>query len=61
MKRNIGTTDKYIRIAVGIVLVVLGYVTGLWWLYIIAAAAFITAFIGFCGLYALLGIKTTKK
>lgn len=61
MKKNVGTVDKYIRIIIGVALVVLGLVTNMWWLYIIAAIAFITAFLNFCGLYTLLGISTAKK
>lgn len=68
MKTNVGATDKIIRFilaALFIVLIVTELVTGTWaWvLGIVAAAMVITALIGFCGLYALFGIKTcpTKK
>lgn len=63
MKKNIGTTDKIIRIIVALVLAVL-YLTGtvhgiLGIIFLIAAIVLvITSLVGFCGLYKILGIST---
>lgn len=65
MKKNIGTTDKMIRIIVAIVLLAL-YFTGtisgtLAYVGIAVAGIFLlTGLINFCPLYAVLGIKTCK-
>jgi len=62
LKQNEGTTDRIIRIFIGI-----GAIgAGLLWFsgviqiiaYIISAVALITGAFGFCGLYAVLGIST---
>ena len=63
MKKNIGTFDSVIRFVVAAVLVLLIYletITGTIAVVAgIAASAFvITGIIGWCGLYALLGIRT---
>jgi uncharacterized membrane protein HdeD (DUF308 family) len=67
MKINEGTTDRIIRVIIGSVALVAGF----FWLsgtaqivaYVVGAAALLTGVIGFCGLYALLGVSTcpTKK
>jgi outer membrane murein-binding lipoprotein Lpp len=63
MKKNIGTTDKIIRIIVAAVLAVL-YLTGtvhgiLGIIFLIAAVVLVvTTLTGFCGLYKILGIST---
>ncbi len=62
LKQNEGSTDRTVRIIIGI----LALVSGLFWLtgvaqiaaFVIGAVALITGIIGFCGLYALLGIST---
>ncbi len=61
MKKNVGTIDRWIRIAVAVVLAVIAFVTGLWWLYIIAFIALATGVAGYCLPYTLLGISTQKK
>jgi hypothetical protein len=57
MKRNVGKTDMIIRIIIGIVMATLGFVYQSWW-GMLAIIPMATAFIRFCGLYAILGIKT---
>jgi hypothetical protein len=65
MKKNMGTTDKYIRFIIAAVLLIAFYtdaVTGvLGYIALAVAAIFIlTSFISFCPLYSLLGINTCK-
>ena len=60
MNKNIGSTDRWIRIIVGVVLIVLTLTDtiGAWgWLGIIPLA---TALINFCPLYRLIGLSTRK-
>lgn len=59
--KNIGSTDRIIRIVIGIILISLVFVgpQTLWgWLGLIPLA---TGLLGWCGLYTLLGINTCKK
>jgi hypothetical protein len=60
MKNNVGNLDKVIRISVGLLSVVLGIVFH-WGFYLLAAALIITAFTGFCGLYAFFGMSTCPR
>ncbi len=59
MKQNIGSTDKIIRIILGIVIAALGYYYKSWW-GLVALVPLITAFISFCPLYPIFGISTKK-
>jgi len=62
-KPNEGTTDRVIRLILGLTLVIVGFfVKGLIsvLLIILGIILFITGVTGFCGLYALLGINTKK-
>lgn len=66
MKRNMGTTDKILRISGAALLIVL-YITkilsgtpGIIAL-VLAAILIVTSFIGFCPLYLPFGINTRKK
>lgn len=61
MQANIGTTDQIIRIAVGIVLILMAFVgpQTLWgWLGLVPIAIAVS---GFCPLYKILGISTCKQ
>lgn len=61
MQANVGTLDRSLRIAVGLILIVLSLtgVIGLWgWIGVVPLA---TGFLRFCPLYPLLGISTCKK
>ncbi|HEX9971256.1 MAG TPA: DUF2892 domain-containing protein [bacterium] len=60
MEKNVGTTDKTIRIVIGIFLIVLGIFGSKIWV-IIGLLPLITGLIGYCPLYALLGISTSKE
>ncbi|HHL58018.1 MAG TPA: DUF2892 domain-containing protein [Bacteroidetes bacterium] len=66
MKKNMGSTDKIIRIIVAIVAVILyytGVVTGTWGivLLVVAAIFLLTSFVSFCPLYILFGVNTCKR
>ena len=64
MKQNESTADRVIRVIIGIVAFAAGRFafTGTisTVLYVIGAIALVTGIIGFCGLYAILGISTKK-
>jgi Inner membrane protein YgaP-like, transmembrane domain len=57
MKQNIGKTDKYIRIGLGILIVAAGIYFKSWW-GAVAVVPFVTAFTGLCPLYRILGLNT---
>lgn len=60
MQKNIGKTDKTIRIIVGLVIIAMGLYFQSWW----GAAGLVplaTALINWCPPYALLGINTGKS
>jgi hypothetical protein len=65
MKKNMGTIDRIIRLALAAVMIVL-YVTGtvpdvIGIILIVIAIVFtVTSFIGFCPLYTLLKVSTCK-
>ena len=62
LKQNESSTDRIIRVVIGIV----ALLAGAFWLtgplqtiaYVVGAIALITGIIGFCGLYAILGMST---
>lgn len=63
MTVNEGTVDRVIRVALAAVLFFLafsGAVTGVWaWVAgIVGAIALVTGVLGFCAIYALLGVNT---
>ncbi len=60
MKKNVGNSDKVIRIVLGIVIAVIGIVTQSWW-GLLAIVPIGTALINFCPAYALLGLSTQKN
>lgn len=65
MKNNVGTADRIIRIILAIVMAALyftGTVTGTFGivLVVLAGVFVLTSLIGFCPIYAILGIKTCK-
>lgn len=60
---NEGTTDRVIRIVIGLILGYLAYrglggAVGTWIFAIVGAIAFLTGVTGFCLVYRLLGIQT---
>ncbi|CAM4260629.1 YgaP family membrane protein [Flavobacterium terrigena] len=66
MKKNMGSLDTMIRIVIAIIIGALYFTTTITGTLaiialVIAVIFVITGFIGFCPLYALLGINTLKK
>lgn len=57
MKKNVGKTDRMIRLGIGVIGLALGYMVSPW-LYVVAVIGFGTAFMHFCPLYAIFGIST---
>ncbi|MEE4198283.1 MAG: DUF2892 domain-containing protein [Bacteroidales bacterium] len=63
MRKNIGVTDRVIRIIIALIIGILYFtnvITGTLGivLLIVGAISLLTALINFCGLYALVGIST---
>jgi hypothetical protein len=64
MKINEGTADRIIRAIVGVGLIIVGAMLSGWArpvLIILGLPLLVTAAMGYCHLYTLLGISTTKK
>ncbi|MGB8657761.1 MAG: DUF2892 domain-containing protein [Candidatus Zixiibacteriota bacterium] len=59
MKCNVGTTDRIIRLILGIIIIGLGVIFNSWW-GLIGVPVFLTGLVGWCGLYIPLGISTCK-
>lgn len=60
MKANVGSIDRVLRVIVGLVLIALVFVgpqTPWGW---IGVVPLLTALIGYCPLYSILGVKTCK-
>ncbi|MGV6815726.1 MAG: YgaP family membrane protein [Thiotrichales bacterium] len=60
MSKNIGTIDRYARIAVGALLIIWALMGGPLWAWI-GVVPLATALMGYCPAYSLLGMSTTKK
>ena len=63
MKVNIGSADKVVRIVVGLALLSLIFLLegNARWFGLIGLVPLLTAFMGFCPLYTLLGMNTCPK
>lgn len=66
MKRNMGTTDRVLRVLVAVVIAVLYFthqISGTWAIVglIISGIFILTSLISFCPLYLPFGINTRKK
>ncbi len=59
MKKNIGKTDKIIRVIIGVVIIALGIVYQSWW-GLIGFVPLITALISWCPLYVPFKMSTRK-
>jgi hypothetical protein len=59
MHRNIGTTDKIIRLLAGLAMLVLGIALKSWW-GVIGVLPVLTAFVGICPAYIPFRISTCK-
>ncbi|KAA6185801.1 DUF2892 domain-containing protein [Thiohalocapsa marina] len=60
MKQNVGGIDRWLRIALGLVLVVWGLWAQTWW-GAIGLVPLLTGAIGWCPLYLPLGLSTCKS
>jgi len=65
MKKNMGTTDKIIRLVLAALIAVLYFtnvISGTWAIIlgVLAAIFLVTSLVGVCPLYKLLGISTNK-
>ena len=60
MKANIGQTDKWLRIVVGVALIIWAATGGPVWAWI-GVLPLATALINFCPLYRMLGINTCRR
>jgi hypothetical protein len=60
LKNNVGKLDKIIRVGLGLISILLGFLLH-WSFYLLGAALIITAFTGFCGIYALFGMSTCPR
>ena len=66
MKKNMGSTDKIIRIAIAILIAILYFTNTISGTLAVVLGSFavifiLTSFISFCPLYAPFGISTRKK
>ncbi|MCK9281824.1 MAG: DUF2892 domain-containing protein [Melioribacteraceae bacterium] len=59
MKKNIGSTDKIIRVVIGLAIIGWGLYAQSWW-GLIGLIPLVTVATGFCGLYTLLGMNTCE-
>lgn len=59
MNKNVGSTDRVIRLIVGAAIIGAGVYLQSWW-GAIGAIPIVTALIGWCPPYAMLGINTRK-
>lgn len=61
MKCNVGNADKTIRIAVGLILIVLSLLGTIGWWGYLGIIPLLAGVVGNCPLYTLLGISTCKR
>lgn len=59
MDKNVGNSDKMVRIALGVLLIAIGFYYQSWW-GLIGLIPLLTGIINFCPLYRILGINTCK-
>ncbi len=66
MKKNVGNTDRFVRVMFGIILLILfmsGFVENnilKWSIFGVSAILIVTSFATFCPLYAILGKSTCE-
>ena len=58
MTRNVGSTDKWLRIAAGVILLALGLFGPLGWWGLVGLVPLVTGLLGTCPVYGLLGLST---
>lgn len=60
MKANVGSIDRTLRFVLGLAVLGAGYYFKSWW-GLVGLVPLLTAAIGFCPLYPILGISTCPK
>jgi hypothetical protein len=60
MKKNVGSTDRIIRIVIGLGIAIGGVIFESYW-GLIGIAVMATGVFGYCGIYSLLKISTNKQ
>ncbi len=60
MNKNVGNIDKVLRVAIGIVVILLGIIYQSWW-GLVGIIPLFTGFMGTCPLYMVLHLSTRKK
>ena len=60
MKKNVGNTEKWIRIVLGIVIIALGFYFQSWW-GSVGIVPLLTGILNSCPAWSLFGISTDKK
>ncbi len=60
MKKNVGGADRIIRLVLGIIIAVVGWMNHSWW-GLIAIVPIATALMNFCPLYLPIKLSTAKK
>jgi hypothetical protein len=58
MTKNVGSTDRMLRIAAGVVLIVLAAMGSIGWWGFIGVVPLLTGLASSCPVYTLLGVKT---
>jgi len=58
MKRNEGALDRTVRIVLGLLLLALVFVGPKSWFGLVGIVPFVTGLVGYCPLYALIGVRT---
>lgn len=61
MKKNVGKTEKIIRIILAVVIAGLGFFFNIWWLYLLALVPLLTGLFSYCPLYSIFKKKANKK
>ncbi len=61
MTRNEGTVDRVVRVQLGVVLLVLACFGPRLWLGLVGLVPLVTGLVGYCPLYRLLGVHTTRS
>ena len=59
MNKNVGSADKWVRIGIGLVILILGIIFGSWWS-IAGVILMVTGSMGRCPLYIPCGLSTCK-
>lgn len=63
MLKNVGLVDRIVRIVLFVAFAVFGLLnigSGLWWIGLFGLIPLVTAIIGYCPIWQLISIKTTK-